>query len=120
MVGASPTTVTKVRAGLVARGDVSKMETSTDTKGRRQPTKKKRRATDDYSKKNSLKKAALAPAVPVKVIHDPVAPDEELALLREFAALVINRARSISFDPKDNDEWKVLRGRVKAMLGETS
>jgi ParB-like chromosome segregation protein Spo0J len=57
MVGASPTTVTKVRAELV--DDVSKMETSVvDTKGRKQPVKKKRRTEDDF--RRDLQKAAAA------------------------------------------------------------
>src|SRR5215831_2648870 len=39
-VKASPTTVGTVRAKMEARGDVSKLETRRDTKGRKQPAKK--------------------------------------------------------------------------------
>jgi ParB-like chromosome segregation protein Spo0J len=38
---ASPTTVGTVRAEMEAKGDVSKLDTRTDTKGRQQPAKKK-------------------------------------------------------------------------------
>jgi hypothetical protein len=40
----------------------------------------------------------------------------QLALLREFAALVINRAKSVTFDPKDHGKWKTLRDQVKLIL----
>jgi hypothetical protein len=53
-------------------------------------------------------------------IHDIVAPDEELSLLREFAEFVIGRANSVSVDPKDFPEWRVLRERVKAILAGRS
>ena len=43
MVKASPHTVIKVKDALVAKGDVCKVQTSTDTKGRKQPVKKGRR-----------------------------------------------------------------------------
>ena len=39
-VKASPTTVGTVRAGMEVAGDVSKLDTRTDTKGRKQPAKK--------------------------------------------------------------------------------
>jgi hypothetical protein len=43
MVGSSTTTATKVREDLVEKGDVSKMDASiVDTKGRKQPAKKRR------------------------------------------------------------------------------
>jgi ParB-like chromosome segregation protein Spo0J len=42
-VKASPTTVGTVRAKMEAKGDVSKLDTRTDTKGRKQPAKRKRR-----------------------------------------------------------------------------
>ncbi len=41
MVGASPTTASETRKKLVEQGDVSKLDTSVDTKGRRQPRAKK-------------------------------------------------------------------------------
>ena len=47
---------------------------------------------------------------------DEIAPDEELALLREFAHFVVERANSVSVSPADHAEWKVLRDRVKAVL----
>jgi hypothetical protein len=62
--------------------------------------------------------AAVAPP-PESAARDFVVPDEDLALLREFALFVITRARSVSTDPKDHAEWKALRGRVQATLGIT-
>jgi ParB-like chromosome segregation protein Spo0J len=41
IVGFSPTTVGAVRSNMEAAGDVSKLDTSTDTKGRKQPRKRK-------------------------------------------------------------------------------
>ena len=43
-VKASPTTVGTVRRGMEAKGDVSKLETRRDIKGRQQPAKKPRKA----------------------------------------------------------------------------
>jgi hypothetical protein len=40
LVNASPTTVGTKRAEMEATGDVSKLDTSTDTRGRRQPVHK--------------------------------------------------------------------------------
>ena len=45
-VKASPTTVGTVRAEMEAKGDVSKLDTRQDSKGRRQPASKRKRATD--------------------------------------------------------------------------
>jgi hypothetical protein len=49
-------------------------------------------------------------------VHDEIGPDEELALLREFARFVIERANSVSVSPADHSEWKMLRDRLKAVL----
>jgi hypothetical protein len=63
LVGVSPTTATKSRRKLEAKGDVSTVDTSIDTKGRKQPTRKKRRDIDDYlaEKKTHLEAASSAP-----------------------------------------------------------
>ena len=65
MVGASTTTATKVREGLVEKGDVSKMDTSiVDTKGRKQAAKKKRQTEDGFARQiaaNAAKKSAMQP-----------------------------------------------------------
>jgi ParB-like chromosome segregation protein Spo0J len=45
LIGASPTTIGKVRKEREATGDVSKVDTSTDTKGRRQPRQRSKPAT---------------------------------------------------------------------------
>ena len=65
----------------------------------------------------AAKKAAVASAVPAKTVPDPIAPDEELALLREFARLFISERARITCDPKDHDECWMVFNRVKAMLG---
>jgi Protein of unknown function (DUF3102) len=73
------------------------------------------------TKKPSTKKAANVEksiaAASARPVRDVVMPDEELALLREFARFVLFVAKSLTTDPKDHDAWKTLRGRVKAMLG---
>jgi hypothetical protein len=63
---------------------------------------------------SSLTSAALNAPQPHP--HDEVDTDEELALPREFARFVIERANSVSVSPPDHNEWKVLRERVKAVL----
>ena len=55
---ASPTTVGTVRTKLEATGDVSKLDTRQDTKGRKQPAKKKRPTEDDFRRQLQAKKAA--------------------------------------------------------------
>jgi hypothetical protein len=58
-VGASPTKVGTVRKGLEKKGDVSKMDTSTDTKGRQQPRKRPRsKAAEEAAKKSEEAKPA--------------------------------------------------------------
>jgi hypothetical protein len=57
-VKASPTTVGTVRTKLEATGDVSKLDTRQDTKGRKQPAKKKRPTEDDFRRQLQAKKAA--------------------------------------------------------------
>jgi hypothetical protein len=47
-VKASPTTVAKERKKAEARGDVSKVDTRTDSKGRKQPASKPKAAPDDH------------------------------------------------------------------------
>ena len=63
------------------------------------------------------KKAAVPKPLPAETAREAVAPDEELALLREFARFVIGRAR-VSTDPKDHIEWKMLLDRVKRLSGD--
>jgi hypothetical protein len=95
------------------------METSTDTKGRKQPVKKKRRTEEDFRKDIASKKAAVVPTT-AKTVREVVAVDEELALLRDFARFIVSReAHGFRVDPKDRDEWRLLHGRVKALLGVT-
>jgi ParB-like chromosome segregation protein Spo0J len=83
------------------------------------PTTKKLRDADDLKRDIAAKKAAVAKPVPDKTVGDPMAPDEEIALLREFARFVIGRAK-ITTGPKDHAEFKSLLDRVKATLGRAS
>ena len=55
------------------------------------------------------------PKKKLKVAPDVVAPDEALALLKEFAAFVLNIAR-VNVDEKDQDAWKTLSGRVRMIV----
>ncbi len=70
MVGASNPTVAKVRAEPEATGDVEKVSTSIDTKGRQQPTHRTKAAdatksaTDIEKGSTSVAKATARPSVP--------------------------------------------------------
>jgi hypothetical protein len=68
----------------------------------------------------AAERSCLCPMCQCGASPHSVAPDEEIALLREFATFVITRASSVSVDPKDHAEWKALRERVKAILGVVS
>jgi ParB-like chromosome segregation protein Spo0J len=113
MVKASPTVVGKVRAEKEATGDVSTVDTRTDTKGRKQPAKKK--ATGKASAEQARLKA-IKEAMKQGERDKQETITSELALLREFAHFVIGRTR-VSTEPKDHTEFKALLGKVKAMLG---
>jgi hypothetical protein len=69
---ASPTTVGKVRAKLQAKGDVSRLDTRTDTKGRKQPVKKKRRTADDFVADMKVKATKGKAAKPIPQQPPPV------------------------------------------------
>ena len=85
MAKSSPHTVIKVRDDLVAKGDVCKVQTSTDTKGRKQPAKKKRRTEDDFSRDLQTKKAAaVTTAMPGDI--EPMLPDAVVAVNPIIAA----------------------------------
>jgi ParB-like chromosome segregation protein Spo0J len=116
-VGVSHTHLAKVRTEMEKAGDVETVATSIDTKGRKQPAKKKRPTVEDFKRDIAAKKAAVAPIPSAKTIRDPIAPDEELALLREFARLFVSERVRVAYDPKDRDEWQALFSRVKAVLG---
>ena len=126
-VKVSHPTVAKVRGALEKKGDVGKVTTSIDTRGRRQPTKKgtasktstktRRRTPEEFQRDIAAKKTDVAPATPNEVVRDPVAPDEELKLLREFARWFVSERVRIAYDLKDRDEWRMLFDRVKAVLG---
>jgi ParB-like chromosome segregation protein Spo0J len=143
IIKSSPTTVGTQREEMEKTGDVSKLDTRTDTNGRKQPAKKPAKPAKSGSKKtNSARVSAEAKQIEEELNQlrvpraDPVfltnnrgvaaepavrdiAPDEELTLLREFALFVIGRTR-VTTDPKDHAEWKTLLGKVKATRGITS
>jgi hypothetical protein len=76
-VKASPTTVGTVRTKLEATGDVSKLDTRTDTKGRKQPAKKKRQTEDDFRRQVQAKKVAAtatAAATAAAAAPNPIIP----------------------------------------------
>jgi ParB-like chromosome segregation protein Spo0J len=117
-VKASPTTVGTVRAEMEATGDVSKLDTRRDSQGRQQPESRapKRAPARGDIEQIRAKKAAVPKPLPAETAREAVAPDEELALLREFARFVIGCA-SVSTNFKDRIEWKMLLDRVTQVLG---
>jgi ParB-like chromosome segregation protein Spo0J len=114
-------TVAAVRAEQEARGEIPHVETRTDTKGRKQPSKRKKRPTvEDFKRNVAAKKVAVAPAMSAKgiVVPGPTTPaqpipDELTTLLLKFARFVLDRA-TVSVKPPDYAEWKELLGRVRA------
>ena len=127
MIKASPTVVGKVRAEKEATGDVSIVDTRTDTKGRKQPAKKKATDKARLAKKQARVKEAIGQAesakpdiIKGKIIKQAEAkPDDELVLLRSFAGFVLTRA-TVKTDPKDHADFKVLASKVRALLGVAS
>jgi hypothetical protein len=128
-VGFSHPHVAKVRSELEKSGDVETVTTSTDTLGRQQPVRRhaetvgkdrkarpSKRKPTKFHRTRAAEGAAVSKPLPAKTAREAVAPDEELALLREFASFVIGRA-SVSTDPKDHIEWTMLFDRAKQVLG---
>jgi ParB-like chromosome segregation protein Spo0J len=118
IAGVSKNTAAAVRSEMEERGQIDHVEKRKDTQGRAQPAKRKRSNIRANIRAVTLGRAPVAPA-PAEPVAS-IAPDEELALLREFARFVITRARSVSTDSSDHAEWKALRGRVQATLGISS
>jgi hypothetical protein len=144
--GVSHPYVAKVRSGLERSGDVETVTTSIDTKGRNQPAKKAKprapthtavEATCEHnndlaeqlqaakiktagleSEIEGLKAQAATPTT--TGAPDPVAANDEIALLREFARFVIDHATGVTVVPKDHGAWKHLRARVKQALASTA
>ncbi len=110
----SDKTVTKVRTKLERRSEIPNVSTRTDTKGRKQPAKKA--ATNTTNKPAVVAEKAVSAEAPSPVA---AAPDEELALLREFATFVIGKAR-VTVDVPDNPGWRRLLDRAKSILGQAS
>src|SRR5262249_51698219 len=69
-VKASPTTVGTVRAEMEAKGDVSKLDTRRDSKGRNQPAKKKRGKTPSETPARPIHTEVYAPEK-----RDDIGPD---------------------------------------------
>ena len=119
-VKASHHTVEAVRTKMESTGQIAQLP-KTVGKDRKARSKPKRRTVEDFQRDLAAKKAAVPkPSPPKGTVREVVAADEEIDLLREFARFVIGRAKSVSTDPKDYAEWKLLLGRVKAVLGGAS
>jgi ParB-like chromosome segregation protein Spo0J len=109
--------VARARKKGVATGTIVPVEkrVGKDGKARKQPAKKKRPPAD--KRDIAAKKAAVAADLQAKTVHDPIAPDEELLLLREFAQWFVSERARVAYDAKDRDEFRALFSRVKAVLG---
>jgi hypothetical protein len=76
-VKASPTTVGTVRAEMEAKGDVSKLDTRQDSKGRRQPAKRsKRKRATDPPPEIAQRRAAAAHRIRELMGKPPKPPDD--------------------------------------------
>jgi hypothetical protein len=75
-VGASPTTAGKVRGDLEAKGDVSKMDTRTDARGRKQPGRKPKSAAPNKKRPSppgiDEPSDVAQPDLPLKPAPEPV------------------------------------------------
>jgi hypothetical protein len=100
-------TVAAARGEMERREEIPHVPKREDSKGRKQAARKPHIPPTP--------KPVLEPP-PGGGVPDAVAPDEELALLREFAVFVLSTANSVSVDSKDHDQWKTLLGRVKAIM----
>jgi ParB-like chromosome segregation protein Spo0J len=134
MTKSSPTTVSTIRREVrretetestVQSGQLPPKRVGKDGKARKPPAPKERRETSATQKEiietaEKVKAAAIRHEIAVKEaagVSGPSAPNEVLELLREFASFVIYRFK---VDPKDYAEWRGLKGRVRAMLGDAA
>jgi hypothetical protein len=115
-VKASHVTVGAVQTEMESTGQIDQLTETIGKDRKTRPFKRKRPPTADASLKEMAAKAAV-PKPLVTVVREAVAPDEELALLREFALFVLNVAKSVTTNPEDHHRWKLLRGQVQAILG---
>jgi ParB-like chromosome segregation protein Spo0J len=114
-IGVSPTTAGKVRSDLEAKGDVSKMDTRTDTKGRRQPGRKKisqSKAPPDQVLDDEPTlfdpSPSLAPKTSAAKNRDAGPPEPAAApkpedLTREYLAQILDGAAALRRVPVDAD-----------------
>jgi hypothetical protein len=90
------------------QGDVSTVDTRRDTKGRQQPTKKKRRTLDDFEaeKRARAKTAAGDPepaAIKPETVVEPASHDHNAPELQSEPAVVELRTPSARIDDLDED-----------------
>jgi hypothetical protein len=110
MAHVSHATVGAVRTEMQSTGQIDQLKKTVgkDGKSRRQPAPKPRSA--------SAPKLAALPKPAIEQIRETIAPDEELALLREFARFVIEREGKCNLRPEDRPQWLILRERIQATL----
>ena len=97
----SPTTVGKERAKLEQSGDVSKVDTRTDTKGRTQPATKKPKSFEEKFEERkpvTIKSAAGLPT-PAKTKRDSLGPE-----IRQLVKLLKTIERDANFITDDDFE----------------
>ena len=119
ITGKSHPVVAAERENLEATGKVLPVEKTVGRDGKARKVKKKpRRSEEDFKRDLAAKKkaAAVVPAMQTEIVRDVIAPDEELALLREFARFVIGLP-GVSSKKHNHPEWNLLLARVKAVLG---
>jgi ParB-like chromosome segregation protein Spo0J len=114
-VKADDKTVGSVRRELEATAEIPQLAKTVGKDRKARPSKRKRPPTKLH-RTRAAEGPAISRPLPAEIAREAVAPDEEFALLREFASFVIHRV-SVSTDPKDHPEWKMLLERVKQVLG---
>ena len=105
LIGASPTTVGTVRHDLEQRGDVSKLDTRTDSIGREQPATKP--DVLQRLQENGARKAA------VRAWRSNSGADELVRLEAEMRAAALDRAVEILFEALSDDRLVELINCIK-------
>jgi DNA repair exonuclease SbcCD ATPase subunit len=119
----SPTTVGKVRAEKEASGDVSKVDTRTDTKGRKQPSSKPQQQTVAAAAAEKQVEAVIAKLPASWDTAEPTQTPEELrAELAEARDSIAHKRAELEriTDPTDADDiaWQEASTEIEELHAE--
>jgi ParB-like chromosome segregation protein Spo0J len=111
-VGTDKNTVNKVRTEMEARGEIHHVATRTDTKGRKQPAKKRSKQAAWSSPEPAKPTSKSAPA--------PSNSASAQTTIVEFVTFTVGHVNDgslkLSGDPSVMREWRELRDRVQSLI----